>query len=242
MRHFIGKRMAFPPLRPQAASDMGCALRALRAALRALGVGRMGTSTEPGSQACRPERRWTRAGPGAILGAWRTGVPPFRTRCTALAPPRRWCWESSRRLRPTWRACARVTLSVSSAGSPSSLPRSPCVSRGRSGLGVFASESLRVLLGVGRVPGIHRVRDEDGPKSDAASMEPSRDRFGLAEPADRYVGLRRARLQVNDSEADSGVGELTRRPRRPRRRLACTGRRGASGGRARSRVGAPPCT
>ena len=186
LRHFIGQRMAIPPLRPQAASDMGCALRAFRAALRALGVGRMGTSTEPGSQACRPERRWTRAAPGAILGTWRVRGLPFRTRCTAPAPPGRCSWEISRRLRGTWRACARATWLASSAGSPSSLPRSPFASRGGSG------------LGDGWVPGLHAARDEDGPKSDAASMALGRVRFGLAEPADRYVGLQRARLQVND--------------------------------------------
>ena len=172
-------------------------------------------------------REWA---PGAILGTWTNRGLPFRTRCTVPAPPGRCSSEISRRPRRTWRACARATWLGFSSGSPSSLLRSPCASRGGSG------------LGDGWVPGIHRVRDEYGPESDAASMELGRVRFGLSKHADPYFGLPTARRRGDDSEAGSRVGELTRTRRRPRRRLACSGRRGASGGRARSRAGAPPCT
>ena len=78
-------------------------------------------------------------------------------------------------------------------------PRSPCASRGGSG------------LGDGWVPGLHPVRDEDGPKSDAASMELGLVRFGLAEPAGHYRGFPKARRRGDDSQADAGVGELTQR-------------------------------
>ena len=97
------------------------------------------------------------SGPGCHLGYMDHPRPPFRTRCTVRAPPGRWSWEISRRPRPTWRACARVTGSGSSAGScrhrSLGLPAPRVEGRGATmdGSAGYARLAMRVAIRVARL-------------------------------------------------------------------------------------------